>query len=138
MGYVIFQSRRENREISHDFLFDEDENDETLSTLLMWDSVILTQEISESEYKSMSQQSLPGVRVRRKVETPSIVGQGYEADIEFTVVKRCHQILPDWMNEARGYRLSNTTVYLQAASDEGEELFGSIQSMNASKLDASA
>ena len=122
MGYVVFQSRQGNQELGHDFLFDQDDNDETLSAFLLWDTVILTRNITESEYRTLSQHPISGVKVRRKAETPDTVEPGYEADFEFTVTKRSHQILPDWMSDRRGYRLSSTKVVLQAVSEEAESI----------------
>jgi hypothetical protein len=130
MGFITFIKRgNPNEEIFTDSFEDLSAIGESIQGLLVGDCTEVILEVSEEIFKQYQDRPVKGGAFREYLQDYEYALPKFEAAFEFKVIKRLHRISRDWMNspEMTGFRVSSTVVYLEALSEEAEELFTLIQ-----------
>lgn len=128
MGYVIFQSRKENHSVllSHR-LEDSTNNSDELIGFLPGDTIELCLTIGQQLAQNYKAKGSKASNSRIKTN-PSIEQTIYEVCLFFQIIKRVHHVSRDWMSQYKmGFRSIGTTIYLEPFSDEDEDIFVEVQ-----------
>ncbi len=131
MGIIYFQSHDENHRTLFSTIFSDLHSDEDLESIHINDTITITLDIDPMTYFILKENIVAGVRVHKKYLRLEDDDAEFEAEFDFEVIKRVHNVSKDWMNDAESprasYRSSSTTAYVQATSREAQELFFKIQ-----------
>lgn len=129
MGYICFRHRKNQKKIIFtNFLDDSSTTDDSLLGLMAGDLIKLTLEIQEETYNALVQEGREGVKVQEKLVKEAGEPPRYEAIINCRIINREHSVFRDWMMKSRaGFRVSTTTILVEATSDEAESLVIDLQ-----------
>lgn len=128
MGFVIFQSRKENHTplMTHR-LEDSTSHSDELTGFLPGDIVELTLAIDPQPAQDYSSKGFKTISSRLKTNPPP-EKTIYGVCVFFQILKRVHHVSRDWMSHNNmGFRSIGTTLYLEACSDEDEDIFVEVQ-----------
>ena len=129
MGYLRIQQRNDNQKfISTAFLDDSSITDDNLLGIMAGDVMTLKLEIQEETFRTLATGNPPGVEVLKRIYHREGEPARFEASIECKVIRREHVVSRDWLSKNEiGFRLSSTTILVEAVSDEAEAILLSLQ-----------
>lgn len=129
MGYLRIQQRNDNQKsVSTAFLDDSSITDDNLLGVMPGDVLTLKLEVQEETFNILSTENRPGVTLQQRIYQREGEPVHYDAFVECKVIRREHLVSRDWLSKHEiGFRLSSTTILVEAISDEAEELLISLQ-----------
>lgn len=128
MGIVLFKYRNvPEKYICSDQIWDLGEDGGKLTSMQIGDCIILNLNIAENIFQNIKNHPIDGVFTDGNPFYAAENNEKYSVEINFKIVGRQHYVSRDWMSAiGAGFRLSSTTIILEATSDAAEAIIAPI------------